>query len=308
MNLLHLKYAVVIAETNSMTRAADKLYTAQPNLSRAIRELEGTLGITIFKRTSKGIYPTPEGEEFLGYARKILNQVDEIEEMYKGSGKRSRKFSISVPRASYIACAFTDFVKMMDVSESAEYFYKETNALRAVNNVTGEDYRLGIIRYQESFDRNFKDMLSEKSLHGEMVFEFRYRLLMSAAHPLAQKQIICLSDLKPYVEIAHADPYIPSLSLSAARKNEIADDTDKIIFVFERASQMDILSESSNTFMWVSPVPGRLLEKYNLVERECDDFSRVYKDLLIYREGYRLTETDQMFIDKLMEVKRGLNK
>lgn len=81
MNLLHLKYAVVIAETNSMTKAADLLFTAQPNLSRAIKELESTLGITVFRRTSKGIFPTPQGEEFLGYARKILAQVDAVEAM-----------------------------------------------------------------------------------------------------------------------------------------------------------------------------------------------------------------------------------
>ena len=96
MNLLHLKYAVEIAETSSMTKAAENLYTSQPNLSRAIRELESTLGITIFNRTPKGIYPTPEGDEFLGYARKILSQVDAVEEMYRGEKKKVQSFSISV--------------------------------------------------------------------------------------------------------------------------------------------------------------------------------------------------------------------
>ena len=60
MNLLHLKYAVIVAETNSMTKAAEMLFTAQPNLSRAIKELESGLGITIFRRTPKGIFPTPQ--------------------------------------------------------------------------------------------------------------------------------------------------------------------------------------------------------------------------------------------------------
>ena len=83
MNLLHLKYAVEIAQTSSMTKAAENLYTAQPNLSRAIRELENSLGITVFKRTSKGIYPTAKGEEFLEYAREILAQVDKVEKLYR---------------------------------------------------------------------------------------------------------------------------------------------------------------------------------------------------------------------------------
>ena len=83
MNLLHLKYAVEVAETNSITRAAENLYMAQPNLSRSIHELESDLGIEIFRRTSKGRFPTPKGEEFLNYARNILTQGDAVEKMYQ---------------------------------------------------------------------------------------------------------------------------------------------------------------------------------------------------------------------------------
>ena len=99
MNLLHMKYAVEVAEASSITKAAEKLYMGQPNLSRAIRELEDTLGIKIFKRTSKGIVPTPQGDEFLRYARKILSQVDAVEQLYRGEKTRARRFSITVPRA-----------------------------------------------------------------------------------------------------------------------------------------------------------------------------------------------------------------
>ena len=72
MNILHLKYAVEIAKTKSISRAAENLYMGQPNLSRAIKELEDNLNITIFNRNSKGITITPEGEEFLQYARRII--------------------------------------------------------------------------------------------------------------------------------------------------------------------------------------------------------------------------------------------
>ena len=54
MNILHLKYAVEIAKTGSLNKAAENLYMGQPNLSRAIRELEAGLGITIFERTPRG--------------------------------------------------------------------------------------------------------------------------------------------------------------------------------------------------------------------------------------------------------------
>lgn len=61
MNTLHFKYAVEVERTGSITQAADNLYMAQPNLSKAIKELEDTLGITVFKRTSRGMVPTKKG-------------------------------------------------------------------------------------------------------------------------------------------------------------------------------------------------------------------------------------------------------
>ena len=64
MNTLHLKYVAEVAKTGSITQAAENLFMAQPNLSKAIKELEETLGISIFRRTSKGVVLTEKGEEF----------------------------------------------------------------------------------------------------------------------------------------------------------------------------------------------------------------------------------------------------
>lgn len=308
MNLQHLKYAVTIAETNSITQAAEKLFTAQPNLSRAMKELESTLGITIFRRTSKGIYPTPQGEEFLQYARRVLKQVDEIERIYQtgASAKKKLQFSISVPRASYIACAFTALMKSLDSEDGLEVFYNETNPMRVISNITDADYRLGILRYQTAYDGNFKAYLKEKELSFELINEFRYHIIFSKEHPLAEKEQIALADLSPYTEIAHADPFIPSLPLSAAQKSEAAAAANKHIYVFERGSQMDLLAESKNTFMWVSPVPKRLLDRHGLVERDCAENERRYRDLLIYKKGYHLSPVDKAFIDELIKVKREL--
>ena len=63
MNTQHLKYAIEVERTGSITQAADNLYIGQPSLSKAIRELEESLGIVIFKRTSKGVVPTEKGLE-----------------------------------------------------------------------------------------------------------------------------------------------------------------------------------------------------------------------------------------------------
>ena len=308
MNILHMKYAVEVAKVGSLNKAAETLLIAQPNISRSIKELEADLGITIFDRTSKGMFLTPEGENFIGYAKNILKQIEQVEDIYKNGAVKKQKFSISVPRACYISEAFAQFSKNLSF-DPAEIFYKETNSQRTINNILNHDYKLGIIRYAENYDKYFKTMLEEKGLSYEMVTEFSYSLIMSADSPLAELDEITFDDLTDYIEIAHADPYVPSLPLSKVVKEELPDNIERRIFIFERASQFDLLSENPDTFMWVSPAPQKVLDRYNLVQRKCVDNKKVYKDVLIYKNGYKLTKLDKQFITELCESKRKhLNK
>ena len=305
MNILHMKYAVEVARLGSLNKAAETLLIAQPNISRSIKELEADLGITIFTRSAKGMELTPEGEEFIGYAQSILKQIDEVERVYRNGSPRKQKFSISVPRACYISDAFSRFSQCI-TEDPAEIFYKETNSQRTISNVLNKDYKLGIIRYAESYDRFFKTMLEEKGLGYEMIAEFSYVLIMSRDNPLSAKDEITFDDLTPYVEIAHADPYVPSLPLSKVVKEELPDNIDRRIFIFERASQYELLSENPDTFMWVSPASEKMLQRYNLVQKRCVDNKRVYKDVLIYKEGYKLSKLDKEFITALCESKRRI--
>lgn len=303
MNILHMKYAVEVARLGSLNKAADALLTAQPNISRSIKELEADLGITIFTRSARGMVLTPEGEEFITYAKSILRQIDDVERLYRDGSPKKQKFSISVPRACYISDAFAEFSKCIG-EDPCEIFYKETNSKRTINNVLNNDYKLGIIRYAESYDKYFKAMLEEKGLAYEIIAEFSYILIMSRDNPLAKKERIGFDDLADYIEIAHADPYVPSLPLSKVAKEELPDNIERRIFIFERASQFDLLSENPDTFMWVSPASEKILERYNLVQKKCEDNKRVYKDVLIYKEGYKLSPLDKQFITELCEAKR----
>ncbi len=308
MNLLHMKYAVEIAETKSINKAAERLYVGQPTLSRAVKELETNLGVTIFERSAKGMFLTPDGEVFIRYAKTVLKQVDEIEEMFKNSRVSRERFSVSVPRASYITEAFAAFSKLLEKDAPVEVFYKETNSMRTLRNVLQENYKLGIVRYAESYDKYYKTMMEEKGLSHELVTKFRYVLLMSKDSELAEKEVITYDDLKDKIEIAHADPYVPSLPFAQIKKEELPDNSSRRIFVFERASQFELLSQNPETFMWVSSIPQSLLDRYGLVERKSDENERVYKDVLIYRKEYTLSRLDGLFIEQLVQAKRRVMK
>ena len=302
MNIKHLKYALEVAKTGSINKAAENLYIDQPNLSRAIKELESSLDITIFERNSKGITVTADGERLLQYSRVILKELDEMEEMFKEGKTNKQNFSISVPRAAYISYAFANFTKNISTENPAEIFYNETNSSHTLENILSSDYHLGILRYAERYNTHFKETFDENNLESRLVTEFSYVLIMSKDSPLVKLDRISFDDLSGYVEVTHADPFVPSLPLSKIKKEELPDTIDKRIFVFERGSQLDILSTNPDTYMWVSPVAENTLLQYGLVQRKCFENTKIYRDVLVYRKNYNLTDLDRLFIDELYKA------
>ena len=98
MTLAQLRYAITVAGASSMNEAAGKLFISQPSLSASIKELEAEVGVELFKRTNRGISVTPEGEEFIGYARQVVEQYNLIESKYilKETQRRSLAFPCSI--------------------------------------------------------------------------------------------------------------------------------------------------------------------------------------------------------------------
>ncbi len=303
MNILHMKYAAEVAKAGSINKAAENLMMAQPNLSRAIKELENSLGITIFDRSIKGMCLTPDGTKFMGYAQNILDQIDDMEKMYRSGIVIQQKFSVSVPRASYISQAFAQFSKTI-AQESAEIFFKETNTAKAVNNILSANYKLAVIRYASELNQSYMDMLKDKEIHSELVAEFRPMLLINKDSKLAGISEIHFSDLSSLIEVVHDDPIIPYLPPHRIQKNEPDKLINRKIYVFDRAGRFDLLTSNRNAFMWVSPAPTEILDKYGLLQRVCNDNHQLYRDVLIYRKNYHLTEMDKRFIAELFRVKK----
>lgn len=306
MNLIYMKYAMEVAACGSINKAAEKLYIGQPNLSRAIKELEASLGVTIFERSPQGMRLTSDGEKFVEYAGLILRQVDAVENMFRNNSIEKKHFSIAVPRASYISEAFTAFSVRLGSLPAVEVLYRETNSANVVKSVLQQSYKLGIIRYAESLDKYYKEMLDDKGLNYELVNEFQYIVLMSARSPLAAAERISRADLADKIEIVHADPYTPALSLPDGKREEQTDDVLRRVCVYERASQLELLAANPETFMWVSRVPRKLLDRYGLVERPCEGTGKLYKDVMIHHRGYRMTALDNDFIAELCRVRREI--
>lgn len=305
INVLHLKYALEVAKAGSINKAAEALYMNQPNLSRAIKELEASLGITIFGRSAKGMYVTPEGEEFLGHARKILRQIDEVEAIYKGGVPARQYFSLVAQRTAYAAQAFANFTRGLS-RERAEIFYTETGASQVLQGVHSGEYKLGLLRYAVEYEKHFKEALEEKGLTGELVAELPAVLVMNRLHPLAAKAEISPEDLRDSIEIVGLDPFVPALPAETVKKELLPEDTPRRAIVIERAAQLELLSCNPEAYLRSVPLPEALRTRYGLVEKSCPARQPIFKDMLIYRKGYRLSQLDCDFITALTRAKRAL--
>ena len=304
MNLCQLKYIIEIEKVRSITQAANNLFMGQSNLSRSLRDLEINLGFRIFVRDPKGLYPTPEGQKVLASAKKVVAEVDKMEGIGKYQDHSRQKFSLSVPRASYISYAFTNFVESLDPSVSIEFDYTETNAMGAVDNIVSKNYNLGIIRFRTTHEDAFLTLLQSKELSCRLISEFKYDVLLSERHPLAAKEKLTMSDLESYIELVYGDPYVPNLGSSKSRQSDIQDKGNSRISLYERGGQFDLLCGVPRTYMWTSPVPSALLHRHRLVVRECGNAGDelIHKDMLIYRKGHEMTELEDTFLEELFRT------
>lgn len=310
MNTLHFKYAVEVERTGSISQAAENLFMAQPNLSKAIHELEDTLGITIFERTSRGVIPTEQGKEFLVYAKRILAELDRMKSIYVSASDRDgiQQTKVSIPRGSYISTSVARFVDSLDPEKEIRINLRETNSIETVINVAENNYNFGIIRYQTVNEKYFLDYLREKGLEYDILWQFECKILMSKDNEMANEEELDYAKLKKaQIEIVHGDNVIPYLSVPEIQNPNDSDGAKvKRVYVYERGSQFELLRHCKNTFMWVSPMPKDTLEIVGLKEKKCDMENNSFKDIVIYRKGYRFSETDKKLLNKIYEEKNEI--
>lgn len=183
ISLLQMKYAIEVFKAGSISQAAKNLYMNQPNLSRAIKELESALGIVIFIRTPKGVILSKEGKIFLEYAEEIFQKLDKLEETLQD---------------------------------------QKTNNVEAVDNLLHQGFELGILRYTQPYEIEFQQSLLRKNLLSREIWESEYVLLMSNTHPLAKAKEIRLEALEEYTELVHGDENYHKINPLGASSKRIA--------------------------------------------------------------------------------------
>jgi len=210
MTLLQLKYIVTVAAAGTISEAAKQLYIAQPSLTSAIKELENELGITIFKRTNKGILLSAEGEEFLGYARQVIEQTNLIEERYLGKTPVKHQFCVSTQHYSFAVEAFVELLS-----------------------------EVGVL-YLNSFNEAvLRKTMRENDLKFHRLFIAKPHVFVSTFSPLAKKKIVELDELATYPRLSYEQGEHNSFYFSEEILSTL--ESKKDIMVSDRATLFNLL-------------------------------------------------------------------
>ncbi len=197
MTLQQLRYAVTIAESPSMNEAAKRLFIAQPSLSGAVQDLEEEIGITIFNRSNRGIIPTPEGEEFLGYARQIMEQYQLLDDRFISKKSVKKKFSVSTQHYTFAVNAFVQMVKQFGMEEY-EFAIHETKTHDIIEDVKNGKSEIGILYLNDFNEKAITKILKENGLEFHELFWCKTYVYLWNGNPLAKKELLTMEDLENY--------------------------------------------------------------------------------------------------------------
>ena len=307
MNLQQLKCAIEVWKCGSISKAAERLYMNQPNLSRLIKALEEEFQITLFLRTVSGVEVTNEGGVFLREAEKIIDSADNFERSFKNCPDDQFVFQIAVPRVSYLSKAFSSVLQGCTQLDSLRVTYREGNNRDIINCVSSLGYDMGIIRFPIDFETAYKKELTEKQLKFQEVLTFRFVVIMSRNHPLASRKFLRFSDLSPYTILVHGDNYSVRFSDKETDQLYKTHIVRNEITIFDRGVQFDFLRTIPGTFMLVSPVPQSVLDANDLVQVSLGENEvGLFEDLLISRRNRHYSDFERNFIRCLMDAERDI--
>ena len=302
MTLQQLRYAVTIADCKSMNKAATRLYITQPSLSNTIKDLEEEIHTRIFARSNRGIIITPEGEEFLGYARQMLDHYRLIEERYVENSTFRKKFSVSTQHYTFAVEAFIQLAKKFGMEEY-EFAIHETKTREVIANVRSHKSEIGIL-YRNDFNEKFiNKILRDNELEFIPLFDCRIYVYLSKTNPLANKESISFEELQqfPCLSFEQGDSnsfYFAEEVLSTA-------DYRQIIKADDRATFLNLM-KGLNGFTLCSGIICESLngEDYAAIPLETDEIMSIgyikHKNRPLSRLGRTYVEELGRYRDKVL--------
>lgn len=272
-----------VERVGSVTKAAANLFMGQPNLSKAIKEVENEIGITVFSRSARGVFPTPKGAEFLRYVKAILEQLDNIEAMYKPETADIPCLRLCVPLGDHTAPGFYSFIS----SENLNGCLSFCSSAQTVEQVAEGECGMGVIRFPVSEEDYYRSLFGDRNLTGKTLREFTHKVLISSENSLGKKKELTRDDLTEQVFVFVKKSPEEDIFRSCRKKISLEGNAD--IFQAVRSAKNSFALTSAE-----NELPNGIISK-KLAGAE------VYRDMLIFRSLGKLDRHENKFAEFLLK-------
>ena len=297
MTLQQLKYALTIADCGSMNEAAKQLFISQPSLSETMKELETEIGLDIFLRSNRGIVITPEGEEFLGYARQVTEQFGLLQSKYIDK-KVKEKFSVSTQHYTFAVKAFVETVKQIGM-EQYEFAVHETTTISVIENVKNFKSEIGVLYENDFNEKVLNKMFKENGLEFVELFSCDTFVYLWSGHPLAKQDVITMEELDEYPCLSFDQGKNNSLYLAEEMKSTY--EYRRLIKANDRATLLNLMI-GLNAYTLCS---GIICEDLNGNDYKAVPLKETEKMRIGYikRNGAKVSHIGELYIEELKKYK-----
>ena len=297
MTLQQLKYALTIADCGSMNEAAKQLFISQPSLSETMKELETEIGLDIFLRSNRGIVITPEGEEFLGYARQVTEQFGLLQSKYIDK-KVKEKFSVSTQHYTFAVKAFVETVKQIGM-EQYEFAVHETTTISVIETVKNFKSEIGVLYENDFNEKVLNKMFKENGLEFVELFSCDTFVYLWSGHPLAKQDVITMEELDEYPCLSFDQGKNNSLYLAEEMKSTY--EYRRLIKANDRATLLNLMI-GLNAYTLCS---GIICEDLNGDDYKAVPLKETEKMRIGYikRKGAKVSHIGELYIEELKKYK-----
>lgn len=203
MTLQQLKYIISIANHGSLSKASEQEHISQPSMSAMLKEIENIIDVQLFTRTNRGLTITTQGEEFLAYARQVVEQYSLIENKYINKKDNKQIFNISTQHYSFAVKAFINMINKKEFdTDKYEFAIRETKTHEVIDDVRYLKSEIGIL-YLNNFNQPvITKFLKEYDLDFMPLIDCNIYVYLHKENPLSTKDIITFEDLDPYPNLS----------------------------------------------------------------------------------------------------------
>lgn len=301
MTLNQLRYVIEVANSTSMNEAARNLFISQPSLSAAIQELETEIGMDIFIRSNRGIKVTPQGKEFLGYARQVVEQYQLVEARYISRSETKKRFSVSMQHYTFAVNAFIEVAKKFGLDDY-DFSVYETRTNDVIQNVKNFKSEVGILYLNDFNEQVLRKIFAENDLSFHKLFDCHIYAYITKKHPLAVKDRVTLEELSEYPCLAFDQG--DNNSFYFAEELFSTYDYKRIIHASDRATLLNLFV-GMDGFTLCSGIICEDLngDDFKALRLDCDDLMTIG---YIKRKGIPLSQIGQLYIEEVEKYKDSI--